>query len=156
MLAQRLRAIRQAKCLPTAEAAAQLQGWRALECGSLQKEFLFADFHHASNFLLRYTNYCNKVNMAPAWANVYNRVTVTLANPEFGGVTQKELNAGHHLDMVAEQSLVDAAEWDTLSMEEVIARARIEHNTRVNDISKPTQIAEDCTHVQSKNLLALQ
>ena len=94
--------------------------------------------------------------MVPAWANVYNRVTVTLANAEFGGVTQKELSAGQHLDMVAAQSICEAGESDTLPMEEVIVRARIDHNTRVNDLSKPTQIADDCTHVQSKNLLALE
>jgi len=39
--------------------------------------------------------------MVPQWANVYNRVTVSLKNAEFGGVTSKEVAAGSYLDMVS-------------------------------------------------------
>jgi pterin-4a-carbinolamine dehydratase len=43
--------------------------------------------------------------MEPQWANVYNRVTVSLRNSEFGGVTSKEVAAGSYLEMVSHQTL---------------------------------------------------
>ena len=56
----------------------------------------------------RYAEYCRKVNMAPEWSNVYNKVNVRLSNQEFGGVTEKEVSAGQYLDIVGKARLSEA------------------------------------------------
>ncbi len=105
MLANRLKQIRASKVVQTHAALAQLSGWQAGSNGAIQRHFEFSDFHHASNFMLRYTDYCQTTNMVPQWSNVYNKVTVELRNAEFGGVTTKEVAAGAFLNMVATQDL---------------------------------------------------
>ena len=105
MLAKYLHSLRASKRLSTHQALSQLSGWEAGSHGELKKNFVFEDFHQASNFLQRYTDYCHQLNMVPHWANVYNRVTVSLSNSEFGGVTSKEVAAGSYLDMVSRQTL---------------------------------------------------
>ena len=105
MLANYLKGIRAAKKVTSQTALAQLNGWSEGSNGALTKKFEFEDFHAASNFLKRYTDYCQAQNMTPQWSNVYNRVEVTLHNPEFGGVTAKEVSAGSYLDLVSKSSL---------------------------------------------------
>ena len=113
MLAKYLKGIRASRQLSTAQATSSLgQGWTAGEDGSLEKEFLFDDHVHAANFMSRYADYCMKVNMAPDWFNVYNKVNVRLVNAEFGGVTQKEVQAGQFLDTVSKAKLFDELEED--------------------------------------------
>ena len=58
-------------------------GWTEGQDGAITKEFTFEDFTQASNFMERYTDYCQKVNGSPEWSNVYNRVSVRLYNAEF-------------------------------------------------------------------------
>ena len=70
----------------------------------------------ASNFIARYTDYCQKVNQAPEWSNVYNKVSVRLLNAEFSAVTTKEVQVGKYLDMVSEQTIYKDVE-DTLRLE---------------------------------------
>jgi len=53
----------------------------------------------------RYTTYCHQINLVPQWTNVYNKVTVSLYNSEFGGLTTKEVAAGSYLEMVSRQTL---------------------------------------------------
>ena len=102
MLAKYLKEIRASKRIATSQALGQLgQGWSQGEDGTLSKEFTFDDHTQASNFMTRYADYCSKVNMSPVWSNVYNRVNVRLENAEFGGVTTKEISAGHYLDIVS-------------------------------------------------------
>ena len=93
--------MRASKRISTQQALSQLSGWQSGSNGELTKSYVFEDFHQASNFLQRYTDYCHRANMSPQWANVYNRVTVSLHNAEFGGVTTKEVAAGSYLDMVS-------------------------------------------------------
>ena len=76
--------------------------------GVIKREFNFGTFEEASNFILRYTEYCHKRNLSPTWqlfksnfrSNVYNRVNVTLSNEEFGEISQKEIEAAKYLEMV--------------------------------------------------------
>ena len=72
--------------------------------------------------MTRYAAYCQKVNMEPSWSNVYDRVTVTLQNSEFGGVTMKEVEAGKYLNMVSTVNIRESAgDDDALAFEEVVA-----------------------------------
>ena len=111
MLAKYLKEIRASKVISSSQALGQLgAGWTQGEGGALEKQFLFDDHVQASNFMQRYTDYCQKVNMVPQWQNVYNRVSVRLESKEFGGVTTKELSAGNFLDKVASARLTDVDE----------------------------------------------
>ena len=51
--------------------------------------------------MLRYSDYCQKVGLAPQWANVYNSVHVTLQNTEFGEISKREVDLANYLDMVS-------------------------------------------------------
>ena len=133
----------------------QLSGWEAADNGALSKQFKFEDFHQASNFLQRYTEYCSKVNMTPQWSNVYDRVTVHLHNSEFGGVTQKEVACGQHLDMLSQKTLDQDVE-EVLTLGDVLTAARIEHDSLVNDQSKRTSLfRSEQTEVISQKQLRL-
>jgi 4a-hydroxytetrahydrobiopterin dehydratase len=105
MLARHLKQLRAAKVVETSQAASALgHGWTENQ-GAFKRDFVFGDFTEASHFLERYSEYCQKVNIAPQWSNVYNRVSVTLANKEFGGVTRKEVAAGSFLNMVSKVTI---------------------------------------------------
>ena len=67
----------------------------------MTKEFIFNDFKEASNFINRYSDYCQKLNQVPQWSNVYNRVNVTIANQEFNDISTKEVEVARYLDMLS-------------------------------------------------------
>ena len=95
MLATFLRDMRASKKVASQAAAATLgSSWSVADNGALKRDFTFADFHEAKFFMTRYSDYCHKVSLAPQWSNVYNRVSVTLHNAEFDGITEKEVKAG--------------------------------------------------------------
>ena len=73
----------------------------------------------------RYADYCAQVNHTPEWFNVYNRVNVTLRNPEFSAVTTKELSIGQYLETVCKANINQDVE-DTLSFEKVSQAASLD------------------------------
>ena len=87
-------------------------GW-SFNNSALEKNFVFSDFHKSANFMQRYTDYCQTMNLKPEWSNVYNKVSVRLVNKEFG-ITTKEIDAGSFLEMVSRTSL-DVDVEDVLS-----------------------------------------
>ena len=106
MLAKYLKEIRASKVISQSAALSRLgSGWTVGKDGIIEKEFIFDDHVHASNFMNRYADYCSKVNMAPDWFNVYNRVNIRLVNHEFGGVTENEVSAGEFLEVVSKVRL---------------------------------------------------
>lgn len=154
MLARHLKQLRAAKVIETSQAATALgQGWTENQ-GSFKRDFVFADFTEASHFLERYSEYCQKTNMSPEWSNVYNRVSVTLANKEFGGVTRKEIAAGSFLNMVSKVTLNQDVE-DVLRFEQVVEVARIETLSKMNNQAKSTSlfIAEENKAINTERLL---
>ena len=125
--------LRKQRSIGAAQAVTRLaQGWEA-DNGSLQKEFTFSDFREASNFVQRYSLYCQKAGLAPQWSNVYNRVNVTLTNSEFGEVGTKEVEIANYLDMV---SRVKIHSWPNIdehrSFEQIAAAGGIEVQSAVN------------------------
>lgn len=89
-----------------AEAAlARLDGWRAAEGrDAIVKEFRFKDFNAAFGFMARVALYAEKHDHHPEWLNVYNRVDVTLATHDAGGVTNKDVALAHFMDETAVKS----------------------------------------------------
>lgn len=90
--------------MPTAKigagaAIARLEGWRAAdERDAIVKEFRFRDFNHAFGFMSRVALYAERHDHHPEWFNVYNRVEVTLATHDAGGVTDKDVALAHFMD----------------------------------------------------------
>ena len=142
MLANYLKSMRAAKVLQPAAAAATLgNGWQVTSCGNgLEKKYQFHDFIEASNFIQRYTEHCQKVNQEPQWSNVYNNVSVTLANAEFKAVTMKEVSIGQHLDMQSRLHLEGADVDAVLSFDQIVGLARIEPPVARNAQDHPTSL----------------
>ncbi|MFT3728862.1 MAG: 4a-hydroxytetrahydrobiopterin dehydratase [Terricaulis sp.] len=83
-------------------ALARLDGWRACEGrDAITKEFKFKDFNAAFGFMTRIALHADKYDHHPEWFNVYNRVDVTLATHDAGGVTDKDVALAHFMDEVA-------------------------------------------------------
>jgi 4a-hydroxytetrahydrobiopterin dehydratase len=93
-----------AEKIGAAAAIARLEGWRAAEGrDAICKEFRFRDFNAAFGFMSRVALHAEKADHHPEWFNVYNRVDVTLATHDAGGVTEKDVALAHFMDQVAAQ-----------------------------------------------------
>ncbi len=109
MLASHLKNIRAERVLSTAAKSAAVDtlssSWKLDDENTLTKEFLFPTYEGANNFLLRFNEYCSKINRKPQWRNVYNTVTVSLQDAEFDDVTTKEVEVAKYLDEVYDVTL---------------------------------------------------
>ena len=71
-----------------ADALAGLEGWAEVEGrDAIQRSFKFKSFNQAFGFMARVALKAEKMDHHPEWFNVYNRVDVTLATHDAGGVT---------------------------------------------------------------------
>ena len=108
MLAKYLQKVRSGRVLTEAAKSASVselsEDW-ILKENTLTKEFLFPTYEGANNFLLRFNNYCSKINRKPRWRNVYNTVTISLKDTEFEDVTSKEFEVAKYLDEVYDVTL---------------------------------------------------
>jgi 4a-hydroxytetrahydrobiopterin dehydratase len=84
-----------------AAALADLPGWSAVEGrDAIRREFRFADFNAAFGFMTRVALMADKLDHHPEWFNVYNRVEVTLATHDAGGVTDLDVEMANFMDRV--------------------------------------------------------
>lgn len=91
--------------LGAAAALAQLSGWSAADGrDAIVKSFRFADFNQAFAFMARVALHAEKHDHHPEWSNVYNRVDVTLATHDAGGVTEKDVALAKFMDEAAKAS----------------------------------------------------
>ncbi len=85
-----------------AAALSALGGWSDVEGrDAIRKTFTFANFNAAFGFMTRVALYADKVDHHPEWFNVYNRVDVTLATHDAGGVTMRDVAMAKFMDDVA-------------------------------------------------------
>ena len=83
-------------------ALAQLQGWRAAEGReAIVKTFRFPGFPEAFAFMTRIALAAEKLDHHPEWFNVYDRVDVTLATHDAGGVTDLDVRLARLMDAAA-------------------------------------------------------
>ena len=81
------------KKLEIKEALAGLPGWHRVEGReAIAREFRFKDFNAAFGFMSRVALLAEKMDHHPEWFNVYNKVDVTLATHDAGGVTQNDID----------------------------------------------------------------
>jgi 4a-hydroxytetrahydrobiopterin dehydratase len=83
-----------------AEAALRsLPAWRAADGrDAIARSFAFADFNAAFGFMTKVALLAEKMDHHPEWFNVYNKVDVTLATHDAGGVTQKDIDMAKAMD----------------------------------------------------------
>lgn len=79
-----------------------LDGWAEVPGrDAIIKTFTFKDFNAAFGFMTRAALKAEKMDHHPEWYNIYNRVEVTLATHDAGGVTQKDIDLAAFMDKVA-------------------------------------------------------
>merc|ERR1711911_494608 len=92
--------------LSTEERSAQLQpllakGWTMVkDRDAIYKEFLFKDFNQAFGFMTRVALKADKVDHHPEWFNVYNKVQITLATHDCGGLSVRDVNLANFIENI--------------------------------------------------------
>jgi 4a-hydroxytetrahydrobiopterin dehydratase len=85
-----------------AAAVASLSGWQPVaDRDAIAKSFKFADFNAAFGFMTRVALAAEKLDHHPEWFNVYNRVEITLATHDAGGVTELDVTLARLIDAAA-------------------------------------------------------
>ena len=108
---------------------------------------MFNDFKEASNFVHRYSQYCQKTGTNPQWSNVYNRVNVTLSNEEFGEISTKEVQIANYLDMLSEVKISSHFYINEHhSFDQIIDKSNIAIESPVNVQEQNTQMFLDQAH----------
>ncbi|HWC63829.1 MAG TPA: 4a-hydroxytetrahydrobiopterin dehydratase [Rhizomicrobium sp.] len=81
------------------EALKRLPDWQlAKDREAITRSFKFADFDAAFSFMSRVALKAAAMDHHPEWFNVYNKVEVTLATHDAGGVTQKDIELAATMD----------------------------------------------------------
>jgi 4a-hydroxytetrahydrobiopterin dehydratase len=88
-----------------AAALADLPGWREVAGrDAITRTFTFADFNQAWGFMSRVALAAEKMDHHPEWTNVWNRVELTLASHDVGGVSERDVKLARLCDAVARSS----------------------------------------------------
>ncbi len=84
------------------KALAGLPGWTPVDGrDAIAKTFTFDDFNEAFGFMSRVALKAEAMNHHPEWFNVWNRVEVTLATHDAGGLTELDIELAAFMDAVA-------------------------------------------------------
>lgn len=82
-----------------AAALKSLPEWSEVKgCDAIARQFTFKDFNACFAFMVRVAMLAEKMDHHPEWANVYNRLDVTLATHDAGGVTEKDVAMARAMD----------------------------------------------------------
>lgn len=85
-----------------ASAVSMLKGWTAVAGrDAIHKGYVFKNFNEAFGFMTRVALQAEKLGHHPEWSNVYNKVSVTLATHDAGGVTQRDVALASFMDELA-------------------------------------------------------
>lgn len=85
------------------EALVGLVGWaKSPDREAIEKRFEFKDFNAAFGWMTRVALAAEKRDHHPEWRNVYNRVEVTLATHDVGGLSARDVELARIMDALAE------------------------------------------------------
>lgn len=74
-------------------------GWSMVkDRDAIYKEYLFKNFNEAFGFMTRVALLADKMDHHPEWFNVYNKVQVTLATHDCGGLSERDIKLGKFLE----------------------------------------------------------
>ena len=83
-------------------ALGKLKGWSDVNGrDAITKKFEFKDFNQAFGFMTRAALAAEKMDHHPEWFNVYNKVEVTLATHDAGGVTELDVKLAEAMERIA-------------------------------------------------------
>jgi len=83
-------------------ALAKLDGWAEVEGrDAITRKFTFKDFNEAFGFMARAALTAEKLDHHPEWFNVYDKVEVTLATHDAGGVTERDIKLAQEMNRLA-------------------------------------------------------
>jgi 4a-hydroxytetrahydrobiopterin dehydratase len=86
-------------------ALAKLGSWsEAKDRDAISRTFTFRDFNEAFGFMTRAALVAEKLDHHPEWFNVYDKVEVTLATHDAGGVTARDIELATAMDRLADAS----------------------------------------------------
>ena len=68
---------------------------------AISRTFTFRDFSEAFGFMARVALAAERLNHHPEWRNVWNRVEVTLATHDAGGLTGLDFELARRMDEIA-------------------------------------------------------
>ena len=94
-----------AKLTGEARAAAlnELAGWSEVAGrDAIRRSFTFKDFNEAFGFMARAALVAEKLDHHPEWSNVYNKVEVTLATHDAGGVTERDVKLARAMNRLVQ------------------------------------------------------
>lgn len=86
----------------TAELLATCPGWTLRADGlAICRTFTFADFSEAFAFMTRVALLAEKTDHHPEWANVWNRVEVTLTTHDADGLSRRDVDMARAMEGLA-------------------------------------------------------
>ncbi|UZO80059.1 4a-hydroxytetrahydrobiopterin dehydratase [Aquimarina sp. ERC-38] len=78
-----------------------LEGWE-YHHNSIQTSFEFEDFKDAFSVMTRIAFEAELQNHHPDWANVYNKLDISLSTHDAGGVTEKDFKLAHTINTIVD------------------------------------------------------
>ncbi len=85
---------------------ARIPKWRSVEGRDvIFRSLQFADFAAAFGFMTEVALAAEKMDHHPEWFNIYNRVDITLATHDAGGLTALDLALAEKIEAAAEVRL---------------------------------------------------
>jgi 4a-hydroxytetrahydrobiopterin dehydratase len=83
-------------------ALGELPGWK-LEKAKLHRQYEFADFVDAFQFMAGAALVAQGMDHQPEWFNVWNKVRIDLATHDAGGVTALDVKLAHSMEKMADR-----------------------------------------------------
>ena len=81
---------------------ATLPDWRMVEGrDAVTRSFQLADFKAAFGFMTEVALVAEHMDHHPEWFNVYNRVDITLASHDVGGLSARDVSLAQAIDAIA-------------------------------------------------------
>jgi 4a-hydroxytetrahydrobiopterin dehydratase len=77
----------------------QLTDW-TLEENTINRDFKFKTFVDAFSFMTAIALVAEKMDHHPDWSNSYNKVSITLTTHEAKGITQRDFDLAHAIDLL--------------------------------------------------------
>ena len=72
---------------------------------SLMRQFIFADFNQAFQFMTLCAAFAQEIDHHPDWSNSWNKVSVTLTTHSEHGLTELDISMACAMDQFAKQIL---------------------------------------------------
>ncbi|MCC7321493.1 MAG: 4a-hydroxytetrahydrobiopterin dehydratase [Rubellimicrobium sp.] len=94
-------------------------GWRAAPDGrdAIVKSLRFRDFSEAWGFMARVALVAEKAGHHPEWANVWNRVEITLTTHDAGGLSRQDIDLAQRIDRLAgAATVIDGPGWPVAAL----------------------------------------